>query len=78
MEEAAKEHERAVSNLNTWSMLLRSAREAPYMWGARGEKTGSGLREEVGSTDHAPRVETANTASTGSLFACSKSIRPDQ
>lgn len=60
-EETAKEHERAVSNLNTWSMLLRSAREAPYMWGARGEKTGSGLREEVGSTDHAPRVETANT-----------------
>ncbi len=48
MEETAKEHERAVSNLNTWSMLLRSAREAPYMWGARGEKTGSGLREEVG------------------------------
>lgn len=41
-------------------MLPRSTREAPYMWGTRGEKTGSGLREEVGSTDHAPRVETAS------------------
>jgi hypothetical protein len=75
MEETANGHQRAVSNLNIHRMPPCSTRAAPYMWGARGEKTGSGLREEVGSTDHAPRDETANT---GTLVASSKSIRPYQ
>ena len=78
MEEAANEHQRAVSNLNIRRILPCSTREAPYLWGARGEKTGSSLREEVGLTDHVPRDDTANTVRTESLFACNKSIRPYQ